>query len=94
MRRGYLIHLMTDERVRDYGKSFPALETHIVPAATLSLRRPWALPVQLLRLYRGYRKARAILAKLKPAAVVGFGGYPSFPPILAASRLRIPSLHP
>ncbi len=92
VRRSYLVHLMTDERVRDYGKSFPALETHIVPAATLTLRRPWALPLQLLRLYRGYRKARAVLEKLKPAAVVGFGGYPSFPPILAASRLKIPSL--
>jgi UDP-N-acetylglucosamine--N-acetylmuramyl-(pentapeptide) pyrophosphoryl-undecaprenol N-acetylglucosamine transferase len=92
VRRGYLVHLMTDERVRDYGKAFPALETHIVPAATLSFRRPWALPVQVLRLYRGYRKARTVLKRLKPAAVVGFGGYPSFPPILAASRLRIPSL--
>jgi UDP-N-acetylglucosamine--N-acetylmuramyl-(pentapeptide) pyrophosphoryl-undecaprenol N-acetylglucosamine transferase len=92
VRRGYLIHLMTDERVRDYGKSFPALEIHIVPAATLTPRRPWALPAQLLRLYRGYRKARAVLKGLKPAAVVGFGGYPSFPPIVAASRLKIPSL--
>ncbi|MGQ0484342.1 MAG: undecaprenyldiphospho-muramoylpentapeptide beta-N-acetylglucosaminyltransferase [Hyphomicrobiales bacterium] len=92
VRRGYLIHLMTDERVGDYGKSFPALETHIVPAATLTLRRPWALPGQLVRLYRGYRKARAVLKRLKPAAVVGFGGYPSFPSIVAASRLGIPSL--
>jgi len=40
IRRGYVIHLMTDERVRDYGRSFPALETHLVPAATLSLARP------------------------------------------------------
>ena len=33
IRRGYVIHLMTDERVRDYGRSFPAIETHLVPAA-------------------------------------------------------------
>ena len=92
VRRGILVHLMTDERVRDYGKSFPALETHIVPAATLTLRRPWALPLQLLRLYRGYRRARVILEKLKPAAVVGFGGYPSLPPLLAATRIKIPTL--
>jgi UDP-N-acetylglucosamine--N-acetylmuramyl-(pentapeptide) pyrophosphoryl-undecaprenol N-acetylglucosamine transferase len=43
----------------------------------------------LLRLHRGYREARAILREVNPAAVVGFGGYPSFPPILAAWRLGI-----
>ena len=90
-RRGYVIHLMTDERVRDYGKSFPAAETHVVPSATLSFGKPWLLPQRLLRLYSGYRRARAILKCVGPRAVVGFGGYPSFPPILAASRLGIPS---
>jgi UDP-N-acetylglucosamine--N-acetylmuramyl-(pentapeptide) pyrophosphoryl-undecaprenol N-acetylglucosamine transferase len=44
-----------------------------------------------LRLYGGYRTARAILKRVKPLAVIGFGGYPSFPPIMAASRLKIPS---
>ena len=91
VRRGYVIHLMTDERVRDYGKGFPAAVTHVVPSATLSPGEPLKLPGQLLRLYSGYRQARAILKALKPAAVVGFGGYPSFPPILAASRLGIAS---
>jgi len=92
VRRGYVIHLMTDERVRDYGKSFPAAETHVVPSATLSLSDPLRLPGRALRLYRGYRQARAMLARLAPVAVVGFGGYPSFPPIVAAARLGIPSL--
>ena len=54
-RRGYVIHLMTDERVRDYGKSFPAAETHVVPSATLSLSKPWLVPGRALRLYGGYR---------------------------------------
>ncbi len=90
-RRGYVIHLMTDERVHDYGKSFPAAEIHVVPSATLSLSKPWLVPGKVLRLYSGYAKARAILKRVKPLAVVCFGGYPSFPPILAASRLKIPS---
>jgi hypothetical protein len=38
---------MTDERVRDYGKSFPAAETHIVPSATLSPSKPWLVPGQV-----------------------------------------------
>ncbi len=90
-RRGYAVHLMTDERVRDYGKNFPAAETHIVPSATLSLSKPWLVPGRVMRLYGGYRAAQAILKRVMPLAVIGFGGYPSFPPIIAAARLRIPS---
>jgi UDP-N-acetylglucosamine--N-acetylmuramyl-(pentapeptide) pyrophosphoryl-undecaprenol N-acetylglucosamine transferase len=90
VRRGYVIHLMTDERVRDYGRAFPALETHLVPAATVTPSKPVLLPVQLLRLWKGYRSARATLEELKPVALAGFGGYPSFPPVIAASRLGIP----
>jgi UDP-N-acetylglucosamine--N-acetylmuramyl-(pentapeptide) pyrophosphoryl-undecaprenol N-acetylglucosamine transferase len=91
VRRGYVIHLITDERVAEYGKNFPAIETHIVPSATLSLSKPWLLPQRLLKLLKGVNQAKAVLQKIKPLAVVGFGGYPSFPPIIAASRLKIPS---
>ena len=71
--------------------TFPAIETHIVPSATLSLSKPWLLPGRILRLYSGIRKATAIFKAMKPDAVVGFGGYPSFPPLIAAWRLGIPS---
>lgn len=87
VKRGYRIHLMTDERVRDYGKNFPAEETHVVESASPSPRRPGSF----IKLYRGYRSAKSIMRKLRPAAVVGFGGYPSFPPIYAAASLGIPS---
>ena len=40
----------------------------------------------------GYLQARALLARLKPAAVVGFGGYPTVPPVLAAAWAGVPSL--
>ena len=92
VRRGHIIHLVTDERVRSYGRSFPALEIHQIPSATLSLRRPHLLPLRLLRLWRGFRAASELLGHLRPAALAGFGGYPSFPPVLAASRLGIPTL--
>jgi UDP-N-acetylglucosamine--N-acetylmuramyl-(pentapeptide) pyrophosphoryl-undecaprenol N-acetylglucosamine transferase len=86
VKRGYRIHLMTDERVNDYGKSFPAQETHIIQSASPSLKRP----LGLLKLYRGYSAAKVIMKRERPGAVVGFGGYPSFPPIYAASSLHIP----
>lgn len=91
VKRGYRVHLMTDERVRDYGKTFPADETHIVESASPSLSNVLKLPGRLLKLYSGYRHSKKIMRKAKPAAVVGFGGYPSFPPIYAAASLRIPS---
>lgn len=92
VRRGHTIHLMTDERVKDYGRNFPAAAVHEIPSATLSTSKPWLVPARGLRLYKGYRLAKATLQRLNPAAVAGFGGYPSFPPILAASSLRIPSI--
>lgn len=92
VRRDYVIHLMTDERVRDYGQGFPALEIHQLPSATLSFSKPWLLPRRLHQLYRGYGMAQGILSQTRPGAVAGFGGYPSFAPILAAARLKIPSV--
>lgn len=40
----------------------------------------------------GVFQARKLLRELKPKAVVGFGGYPSFPTVYAATKLRIPTI--
>ena len=90
--RGYEIHLMTDERVRDYGNNFPASQTHLITSASPSLSKPLQLPRRAFKLLRGYIKARRLMKKLKPVAVVGFGGYPSFPPLFAARHLKIPTI--
>ncbi len=90
--RGHDVHLVTDERVEEYGKSFPASQTHVVPSASLSLSKPLKVPAHFLRLYAGVSKAKSIFAQHKPAVVVGFGGYPSLPPLWAATRLRIPAI--
>jgi len=92
VKRGHIVHLMTDERVRDYGKNFPAAEVHIIPSASPSLSKPWLLPARGLKLWRGFRKAKSIMKRLRPVAVVGFGGYPSFPPLFAARSLGVPTL--
>ena len=92
VKRGYTIHLMTDERVRDYGKTFPAQAVHVVHSASPSFSNLTTLPKRLWKLFRGYRSAKAILRKMQPAAVIGFGGYPSFPPIFAAASLHIPTI--
>ncbi len=88
--RGHDIQLVTDERVQDYGKSFPATKTHIVPSASLSLSKPLQVPGNLWRLLNGVRAAKNIFKLQRPAVVVGFGGYPSLPPLWAASQLGLP----
>ncbi|VAW00534.1 UDP-N-acetylglucosamine--N-acetylmuramyl-(pentapeptide) pyrophosphoryl-undecaprenol N-acetylglucosamine transferase [hydrothermal vent metagenome] len=92
VRRGYVVHLMSDERVRDYGSKFPAADTHVIQSSTILIRKPWTWPGSLMRLWSGYKKARAVFDTVKPLAVIGFGGYPSLPPLIAAWRAEIPSL--
>lgn len=90
--RGFRIHLMTDERVRDYGKNFPAQDVHIVPSATLTFSDPMRLPLRAMKLFQGYRISKNLLKRFAPAAVAGFGGYPSLPPVLAAVHQNVPTL--
>jgi UDP-N-acetylglucosamine--N-acetylmuramyl-(pentapeptide) pyrophosphoryl-undecaprenol N-acetylglucosamine transferase len=90
--RGHSIHLVTDERVHDYGKAFPAEATHVVPAASVTPSKPLKVPGQVVRLFSGLMMARRLLQLTGPSAVVGFGGYPSLPPVWAATMLNIPSI--
>jgi UDP-N-acetylglucosamine--N-acetylmuramyl-(pentapeptide) pyrophosphoryl-undecaprenol N-acetylglucosamine transferase len=92
VRRGYAVDLATDARVGEMGRDFPARQTHVVASATLSGRSPVALARTLWRLARGTLQARSILSRVKPDAVVGFGGYPTFPPMFAAYLSGIPTV--
>jgi UDP-N-acetylglucosamine--N-acetylmuramyl-(pentapeptide) pyrophosphoryl-undecaprenol N-acetylglucosamine transferase len=89
--RGHVIHLMTDRRVDRHAHAFPAASVHEIQSATLSPRRPLALVPSMLKLYQGYRKARSIMRQRDAAAAVGFGGYPTLPPLMAAVRLGVPT---
>ncbi|HEX2840099.1 undecaprenyldiphospho-muramoylpentapeptide beta-N-acetylglucosaminyltransferase [Hyphomicrobium sp.] len=92
-RRGYPIDLVTDMRGDRYGTGFPARSVYQLPSATPgSKRSPIALGRAGFTLLRGVRRARKLLRNLKPAAVIGFGGYPTIPPLVAARMLGIPSI--
>lgn len=91
-RLGAAVALATDERVGEIAGNFPADEVVEVAAATPSGRSPLERVKAALILGRGVVQAIGLLRRLKPAAVVGFGGYPTVPPLLGASLLRIPTL--
>jgi len=91
-RRGVIVDLATDERATRYGHDFPARETHVIPSATIRGRDPISLAKTTAALAIGGMKALILLRRVRPVAVVGFGGYPTLPPLLAATLRRIPTV--
>ena len=89
--RGHGVLLITDERGARFPGLFEGVPISILPAGRLS-----GGPVQLLKAFvsvvKGRREAKGLYADFDPKAVVGFGGYPAFPSLLAASAMTIPTV--
>lgn len=90
-RRDLIVDLVTDERGDKYGTGFPARATYQVPSATIQGRSPIDMGRTGLRLAQGTRRAFRLLGEVRPRVVIGFGGYPTFPPLLAARLRGIPT---
>lgn len=90
--KGMRVVLMTDTRAAEYAGSFPAEAVHAVPAATPSGRSPLQQAKALFAILKGTFAARRIISQVKPAIVVGFGGYPTVPPVLGASFAGVRTL--
>lgn len=91
-RRGHSVHLVTDSRAERFAGKFPADAIHVVPSATLGSKNPIAVLRSLWTLFMGVRKAGALIRTIRPSVVVGFGGYPTVPPLIAASNAGLPTL--
>ena len=91
-KRGAVVELATDARALRYGGEFPARAIHAIPAATTTGAGVLSKARASLVLGGGLIVALALVGRLKPRAVVGFGGYPTVPPLLAASLLGAPSV--
>jgi UDP-N-acetylglucosamine--N-acetylmuramyl-(pentapeptide) pyrophosphoryl-undecaprenol N-acetylglucosamine transferase len=89
-KRGVTIDLATDHRAAHY--KFPAREVHLIPSATVRGRNPIALARTGAMLTIGIAKAWSLIGRIKPAAVVGFGGYPTVPPLMAARLRGVPTV--
>jgi UDP-N-acetylglucosamine--N-acetylmuramyl-(pentapeptide) pyrophosphoryl-undecaprenol N-acetylglucosamine transferase len=92
MRRGYRVRLVTDSRALRYTGLFSKDTIDVVPSATVRSRMPWSLAYTGLMLGYGVIAALNLVRRLKPAAVVGFGGYPTVPPLIAARLRGVPGI--
>ena len=92
IRRGMRVRLATDSRALRYSGLFSNDTIDVVPSETVRGRTPWSLARTGVMLAAGTGVALNLMRKLKPAAVVGFGGYPTLPPLLAARLFGIPTL--
>jgi UDP-N-acetylglucosamine--N-acetylmuramyl-(pentapeptide) pyrophosphoryl-undecaprenol N-acetylglucosamine transferase len=89
--RGWRVVLMTDARGRRYAEGFPAERIEDVAAASPTANPLKAIPAAL-KIMRGIKAAKERFGELQPALVAGFGGYPSFPALMAARARKVPIL--
>jgi UDP-N-acetylglucosamine--N-acetylmuramyl-(pentapeptide) pyrophosphoryl-undecaprenol N-acetylglucosamine transferase len=92
IRRGFRVRLVTDARALRYSGLFSRDTIDVVPSETVRGRTPWSLARTGVTLAAGTAVALNLMRRLKPAAVVGFGGYPTVPPLLAARLFGVPTL--
>ena len=91
-KRNVSVALATDSRAARHAGAFAWSAVHVIPSARLRGRDPISLARTGVTLGLGFAKAWLQMPKLDPAIVVGFGGYPSVPTMLAAAWRGIPTL--
>lgn len=90
-RRGHHVALITDERGARLPGKPASLVTHILPAGRLG-KNPLHWPKGINAILEGRRMALRLFESFQPSAVVGFGGYPAFPALWAATSAGVPSV--
>jgi len=90
-RRGHHVALVTDERGAKIPGKPSFLPAHVLPAGRMG-KNPVALAKALSAIWKGRAMALRLFESFQPACVVGFGGYPALPALLAARSARIPTV--
>jgi UDP-N-acetylglucosamine--N-acetylmuramyl-(pentapeptide) pyrophosphoryl-undecaprenol N-acetylglucosamine transferase len=87
--RGQWVVLMTDARSGALKSTvFDARNQYVLPGAGIAGRGAFRAVKAVFSLAAGVARARGVMTRIRPAAVVAFGGYPSVPPVLATRLLR------
>jgi UDP-N-acetylglucosamine--N-acetylmuramyl-(pentapeptide) pyrophosphoryl-undecaprenol N-acetylglucosamine transferase len=92
IRRGLRVRLVTDDRALRYSGLFSNDMIDVVPSETVRGRSPWSLARTGILLATGTAMAVRLMRTSKPSAVIGFGGYPTLPPLVAARLCGIPGI--
>ena len=90
-KRGHKGALVSDDRGVRFPGLFEGIETHVLPAGRLG-GGPLGYLRAAGRIMAGRSMALRLYKELRPAAVIGFGGYPALPSILAAFRAGVPTV--
>jgi UDP-N-acetylglucosamine--N-acetylmuramyl-(pentapeptide) pyrophosphoryl-undecaprenol N-acetylglucosamine transferase len=90
-RRGHHVALITDRRGAEIPGKPEFLPAHVLPAGRFG-KNPLKWPKGLGAVLEGRRMALRLFESFEPGAVVGFGGYPALPALLAARKAGIPSV--
>jgi UDP-N-acetylglucosamine--N-acetylmuramyl-(pentapeptide) pyrophosphoryl-undecaprenol N-acetylglucosamine transferase len=92
IKRGYRVRLATDDRALRYGGLFTRDMIDVVASETARGRNPLQLAYATLTLAMGTLGAFRLIRREKPVAVIGFGGYPTLPPLIAARFAGVPGI--
>jgi UDP-N-acetylglucosamine--N-acetylmuramyl-(pentapeptide) pyrophosphoryl-undecaprenol N-acetylglucosamine transferase len=90
--RGFAVELVTDKRAAKYSGAFPARAIHQLASATPASASLFARAKAILILMIGTYAAKRLVKRIRPVALVGFGGYPTVPPVLAATQFHVPTI--
>jgi UDP-N-acetylglucosamine--N-acetylmuramyl-(pentapeptide) pyrophosphoryl-undecaprenol N-acetylglucosamine transferase len=90
-RRGHRLALVTDRRGSAFGGTLGNAQRFHVSGGAIAGRSLAQKALAVAHLAKGYWQARRLIRRLRPDAVIGFGGYASVPALLAASHARIPT---
>jgi UDP-N-acetylglucosamine--N-acetylmuramyl-(pentapeptide) pyrophosphoryl-undecaprenol N-acetylglucosamine transferase len=89
--RGHHVALISDERGVRFPGLFDGIQTHVIPASRFSGGPVgWVKATGLM--LRGRAMSYQLYKSFRPAAVIGFGGYPALPAMMAAFRAKVPTI--
>lgn len=89
--RGHHVALITDDRGSHLPGRPATLVSHILPAGRFG-RNPLHWPRGIEAVLEGRRMALRLFESFQPSAVIGFGGYPAFPALWAATGAGVPTV--
>ena len=91
IKKGYEVVFITDKRGNAF-QNLPQVKTYHLLAESVSGRSIFGKIWAFFKLFLGAGQAMRLLAKIKPALVIGFGGYASLPTVMSAQMLKIPTI--